>query len=189
MASGLGKRFGGNKLMATLGDKPIIQWILDSTKDIFDYRVVVTRSEEVKKLCEQNNVQVILHSMPGRNDTVRLGLHQIADKIDYCFFTPADQPFISIESLNRLLKAANADSKSIIRSSYCGRVGAPVGFPSWTFDELLNLPNGEGGSAVVKRYANVVKCINVLDEIELNDIDTQEDLIRAQKYIDNGEWP
>ena len=52
MASGLGKRFGRNKLMEELDNRPIVKWIIDSTDGLFDRRIVVTRSADVKLLCD-----------------------------------------------------------------------------------------------------------------------------------------
>ena len=79
MASGLGKRFGGNKLMADFHGKPMIQRALDATEGLFSRRVVVTRHESVAELCWAQNVEVVLHDLPGRNDTVRLGLEALGD--------------------------------------------------------------------------------------------------------------
>ena len=42
MASGLGRRFGSNKLLADFGGEPMICRILDATEGIFRRRVVVT---------------------------------------------------------------------------------------------------------------------------------------------------
>ena len=61
MASGLGKRFGGNKLMADFHGKPMIQRALDATTGLFTRRVVVTRHESVAELCRQQRVEVVLH--------------------------------------------------------------------------------------------------------------------------------
>ena len=36
--------------------------------------VPVTRSAQVQALCKAQGVPVLLHALPGRNDTVRLGL-------------------------------------------------------------------------------------------------------------------
>ena len=58
MASGLGKRFGGNKLMADFHGKPMIQRALDATEGLFTRRVVVTRHESVAELCREQNVEV-----------------------------------------------------------------------------------------------------------------------------------
>lgn len=183
MASGLGKRFGGNKLLEDLGGKPLVQWILDTTSNLFEERIVVTRSEEVKQLCERYPVKVILHSEPGRNDTVRLGLEQMAEQVSACFFIPADQPFISKNSFLNLLNAVKAQPEFIWRSAYQTRVGAPVCFPKRTFPELLTLPEGKGGSVVVKKYADAVRCVQVSEEAELEDIDTIEDLQKAKEYL------
>lgn len=175
MASGLGKRFGGNKLMAELGTKPMLQWILDTTKDLFDYRVVVTRNADVQQLCIENNIDVIMHEFPGRNDTVRLGLTGMKELVDYCFFTPADQPFIKRESLIGMMHEALREDKKIVRTVFDERVGAPICFPEWTFEELLNLPEGKGGGAVVKKYPDNVSLVCVASEAELDDIDTVGD--------------
>ena len=83
MASGLGKRFGGNKLMEILDDKPLIKWIIDTTSDLFDKRVVVTRNKEVKALCDEINLECILHELPNRNDTVRLGLSSMMSESSF----------------------------------------------------------------------------------------------------------
>ena len=66
MASGLGRRFGGNKLMADFKGKPLLQWILDVTEGIFGRRIVVTRHEEVRKLCLRQEIDVIYHTLPCR---------------------------------------------------------------------------------------------------------------------------
>ena len=78
MASGLGTRFGGNKLMAPFRGKPLVQWVLDATEGIFSRRVVVTRHEAVEKLCRGQGIEVVYHNLPDLNDTIRLGLHAVA---------------------------------------------------------------------------------------------------------------
>lgn len=52
MASGLGRRFGSNKLLADFGGEPMICRILDATEGIFRRRVVVTRHEEIARLVQ-----------------------------------------------------------------------------------------------------------------------------------------
>ena len=176
MASGLSKRFGRNKLIEDLGGKPLIKWIIDATEGLFDARVVVTRSEEVKALCDSLNIECILHKLPYRSDTVRIGLSALIENIEYCFFTPADQPLISRESLRNLITSAMEKKDKIIRTSFGDKVGAPVGFPIALFDNLLNLPEGKGGSLVVQNNQELVYTVEVFNEYELNDIDTVADL-------------
>lgn len=178
MASGLGKRFGSNKLMEPFNNKPLIRWVLDSTEGLFDKRVVVTRSREVFELCNNLNIKCILHEFPGRNDTVRLGLSEIEKDIDYCFFMQGDQPLISRESIEKLILCASENRGKIVRAGYRDNVGSPMGFPYELFDELLNLPNGKGGNYIAKNNHSCVQVVEVLHEYELWDVDTPSDLQR-----------
>ena len=114
MASGLGKRFGGNKLMADFHGKPMIQRALDATQGLFSHRVVVTRHESVAALCREQDVLVVHHDLPHRSDTVRLGLEAMPD-LDCCMFLPGDQPLLQRETVAMLLEARKAHPECIIR--------------------------------------------------------------------------
>lgn len=177
MASGLGKRFGENKLMADFRGKPLVTYILEATSDIFRKRIVVTRHESVANLCKEKNIDVILHSMSYRSDTVRLGLEKLLDT-DCCMFCTADQPLLKQETIAALARsAANAPSK-IIRPICNNIAGSPVIFPKETYQELLHLPEGKGGGYVIKQHSDLLEYFPIKDSRELEDIDTPEDLLR-----------
>lgn len=175
MASGLGKRFGANKLMADFHGKPMIQRALDATEGLFSHRVVVTRHESVATLCREQNVDVILHDLPNRNDTIRLGLEALGD-LDACMFLPGDQPLLRRETVAMLLENRKDNPNSIIRPAYEDSEGSPVLFPFWAFPELKNLPVGKGGSAVIKNHPHEVCRISITNPFELADADTPETL-------------
>ena len=175
MASGLGKRFGGNKLMADFLGEPMICRVLDATEGIFAQRVVVTRSPEVAALCQTRGIRSVLHELPHRSDTVRLGLEAM-DGMDQCMFTAADQPLLRQETVAALALAAANAPEQIWRPICQGEPGAPVIFPGWTFPELLCLPEGKGGGYVVKKYPDRLRTVTVRDWYELKDADTPEDL-------------
>ena len=98
MASGLARRFGSNKLLADFGGRPLLCRALEVTATpALAARVVVTRSAEVKALCDAQAVPCLLHSLPGRNDTVRLGLEALLEQcpgLAGCIFLPGDQPLL-----------------------------------------------------------------------------------------------
>lgn len=177
MASGLGKRFGENKLMTNFRGKPLISYILDATSDIFYKRVVVTRHESVANLCKEKNIDVILHRMPYRSDTIRLGLERLLDT-DCCMFCTADQPLLKKETLTALVHSSSHDPSKIIRPICNDIIGSPVIFPKETYEELLHLPEGKGGGYVIKQHPNLLQYFCVEDPYELEDIDTPEDLLR-----------
>lgn len=173
MASGLGKRFGGNKLMADFHGKPMIQRALDASETLFTKRVVVTRDERIAALCREQNVDVVLHALPHRSDTVRLGLQALGE-LDACMFLPGDQPLLRRETVAMLLECRNEHPDCIIRPGYEDTEGSPVLFPSWAFPELLDLPEGKGGGVVIKNHPHAVYRVSVADPFELADADTPE---------------
>ena len=192
MASGLGKRFGGNKLMADFKGKPLITYVLDATEDMFKKRVVVTRHESVAELCRERNIEVLLHELPYRSDTVRLGVeafeilhagenHETLSELDGYVFCPGDQPLIQRETIGKLLMAAKDRNDRIWRTCYEETMGSPVWFPMWAKQELLNLPEGKGGNWVIQNHLDKVSAIGVSNRYELMDIDTPEDMEELSK--------
>ena len=182
MASGLGKRFGGNKLMAEFGGQPMIARILAATDDIFDRRVVVTRHEAVAAYCRARNVEVVLHNLPNRNDTVRLGLEAVGE-VDGCMFCPGDQPLLKKETIEALINGWKRESDCIWRPSFEDQPGAPILFPKWAFSELLTLPEGKGGGFLARKYPERVRLHPVRDPYELMDVDTRETLRELSDFL------
>ena len=175
MASGLGKRFGSNKLMADFRGAPMIQRVLDATKGLFSQRVVVPRHEAVADLCRAQGIAVVFHDLPHRSDTVRLGLLAMKD-LDGCMFLPGDQPLLRRETVEMLLEKWKEAQDMIVRPIYEDSEGSPVLFPSWAFPELKNLPEGKGGGVVIKKHPQAVCRVSVADPFELADADTPETL-------------
>ena len=182
MASGLGTRFGSNKLMASLDGAPLIANVIRACDGLFAKRVVVTRHEDVAKLCRSLGVEAILHNEPLRSDTVRLGM-QAMDGCDTVTFIQADQPLISANALAALLRGAETHPEFIWRVGFQGTQGAPVLFPAWAFDELRALPPGKGGGFVAKAHAQRVRCVEAASEWELFDVDTVQDLEALQAHM------
>ena len=175
MASGLGKRFGSNKLMADFLGRPMLHRALDATEGLFNRRVVVTRHEAVAALCRERNVEVLLHALPHRSDTVRLGLEALGE-VDCCMFLPGDQPLLDRETVAMVLERWRENPDSIIRPVYEDTEGSPVIFPGWAFDELKDLPEGRGGGVVIRNHPHEVCRVSVSSPFVLADEDTPETL-------------
>jgi molybdate transport repressor ModE-like protein len=175
MASGLGKRFGGNKLMADFHGKPMFLRAVEATEGLFDARVVVTRHGDVAEICRSLNIPVVLHDLPNRNDTVRLGLEAVGD-VDCCLFCPGDQPLLRRETVAMLLEQRQQSPHAILRPAFEDTEGSPVLFPAWTFPELKNLPEGKGGGVVIRNHPQNVCRVSICDPFELADADTPETL-------------
>ena len=175
MASGMGKRFGSNKLMADFEGEPMILQALRASEGLAAHRVVVTRHEEIAALCRDREISVVLHDLPYRSDTVRLGLEALGD-VDGCLFLPADQPLLRRETVDKLVLHWRENSSCILRPVCGDTAGSPVLFPKALFPELLALPEGKGGGWVMKNHPDKVALFPVDDPYELMDADTPEAL-------------
>ena len=200
MASGLARRFGSNKLLADFGGRPLLCRALEITATpALAARVVVTRSAKVKALCDAQAVPCLLHSLPGRNDTVRLGLEALLEQrpnLAGCIFLPGDQPLLQRETLEALITAFAQTQKEtermIFRLAYRAKddptplVGSPVLFDSGYFPALRTLPEGKGGSVVLKAHPEQVQIVYAQRREELLDADTPEALEELSTIA--GQW-
>ena len=182
MASGLGRRFGGSKLLVPFLGKPLLSWALDATDGLFSRRVVVTRSREAAAFCAALGVETVVHDCPGRNDTVRLGLEAVGN-VSHCLFCPADQPLLSRQTVESLLLCGQNSRGRIWRPSFQGTPGAPILFPRDYFEELKHLPQGKGGGVVAASHGESVRTLPVADRRELWDIDTPENLTELEQTV------
>ncbi len=180
MASGIGRRFGSNKLMADFRGEPMIARILAATAGV-PRRVVVTRHEDVAEFCRSKGITVVMHTLPYHNDTVRLGLDSLAG-VKLCMFCPGDQPLLTSDTVNALICSALAEPERIWRTENNGEPGSPVIFPEWAFSELLNLPEDKGGGFVIKNHPEQVSLLPVRDAYELMDADTPQELQKLLEY-------
>ncbi len=163
--------------------KPLISHIIDTAKSVFKNIVVVTRHRDVEILCQNMGINVVYHSMPGRNDTVRLGLEFFEDKFNGYIFCQGDQPLLTEDTLANMVFEFENNKDKIIRLQYDSTPCSPVIFPKLCYTELANLPQGKGGNVVVKSHLDKVVYITAHCKEETVDIDTHDDLEKLKKYI------
>lgn len=111
MASGMSKRFGTNKLLASFNNNTLFENAINISRFVdFCETLAVTRHDELVQICEREHIHCIKHNMPYRNDMVRLGVSHII-KESCCqkkncpqgiLFLPSDQPLITKTSLQLL---------------------------------------------------------------------------------------
>ncbi len=137
MASGLARRFGSNKLLADFGGEPMLCRALAQRAGIAP-RLVVTRSGEVHRLCTALGVPALLHALPHRSDTVRLGLDALLRGdalVCGCLFVPGDQLLLRESTVagcaaRFVLAGKGADDlpSGLARNGCARLIGSPVLF-------------------------------------------------------------
>ena len=105
MASGEGKRFGSNKMLADIYGEPLIARTIDSVPRGFDV-VVSTRWPEAAQICDDKHCPCVLHDGELRSESVRAGLSWGVERNwKGCLFLPGDQPLVSSDSFEAMVRA------------------------------------------------------------------------------------
>lgn len=179
MASGLGARFGGNKLLEKVDGLPMATRAMRAMPaDCFAARVLVTRWPDVAALCGGEGFAAIPN--PDReNDpavTIRLGLAALPPGLDGCLFAVCDQPWLTAQSVRRLCAAFAACREKPAALSWQGQRGNPILFPASLFPALRTLPPGRTGRFCLAQSGLTPLLVEAGDARELADVDMREDL-------------
>ena len=127
-------------------------------------------------------MDVVLHDLPYRSDTVRLGLDALGE-MEACMFLPGDQPLLRRETVEQLLSHWEANPQRIVRPACEDIPGSPVVFPERTFEQLRSLPEGKGGGWIMRQHPESVESVPINNPYELMDADTPQTLELLQQQI------
>ena len=168
LAAGRGERFtasGGrvHKLQALLAGKRVVDHVLDA----------VRASGLPHHVVEPDAAR------PGMGDSIAAGVRATLDAPGWLIL-PADLPLIRSETLRTIALTTAAD---VTVPLYGGQHGHPVRFAAACAQALLDLKGNQGAGQVVRGFAtiNSVAYVEVDDIGTVTDIDTLDDLYRAEK--------
>ncbi|HUW21848.1 MAG TPA: nucleotidyltransferase family protein [Candidatus Bathyarchaeia archaeon] len=191
LAAGEGKRMGKVKLTLPLGDKQLIEWVLQAIKYApLDKYFLVVRPEdkEMIKTGEKWGAEIVLNSeyRSGMSSSIKKALHQIpSENLEGFFVILGDQPFINPSLLYKMIRAFTLDKKEIIVPFYKDRQGNPVFFDGYWKDEFLKLSGDVGGRVLIKAHPERIKRFKISDESILLDIDREEDYEKMKSIFDS----
>ncbi|HJQ29886.1 MAG TPA: nucleotidyltransferase family protein [Rubrobacter sp.] len=184
LAAGAGSRFGGGKLLAKLGDRPLIEATLENLRDApVDEVIVVVGAERLREVCDRYGARTIENEEweRGLSTSVLAGLRACGEGTRAAVVLLGDQPFVGSGAVERLVAAFEEGTK-IAAATYAGERRNPVLFSRETWPLLeAELVGDEGARSVLRRHSDLVvevPCDGVGDPA---DVDTREDLRRLQE--------
>ena len=132
--------------------------------------------EEIKNEALNYGFDIVLNeeSNLGISHSINLGINLDKDADGYMFMV-CDQPFISEDSIIKLMEVFSESEKGICSTAYMNKLGNPNIFSRKYINELCSLQGDIGGKYVLKNHLDDLEILNV-DEVELIDIDTREEL-------------
>jgi molybdenum cofactor cytidylyltransferase len=191
LAAGEGKRMGKVKLTLPLGDKQLIEWVLQAVKLApLDKYFLVVRPEdkEMIKIGESWGAEIVLNPeyRSGMSSSIRKALYQISSElVEGIFILLGDQPLINPSLLYKMLRAFTPGKKEMIVPFYKDRQGNPVFFDGYWKDELMKLSGDVGGRVLIKAHPERIKRFKISDESILLDIDREEDYEKIKSIFNS----
>jgi len=185
LAAGESKRFGDkNKLLEMINDKPIINHILDTLFEIFDYSeliVIVGHQHKLIKNSIFNKDIKILENIDykkGIGTSIALGVNYLETDIDGVMIIPADMPYLNSKDLMNLeRKFIELNCEKVVMPEHNSRIGNPVILPRNYFNTLKSLKDDFGARSLIKKK-DVITFKTGFGTIF--DIDTRDELTKSK---------
>ena len=181
LAAGAGTRFGGGKLSATLGDRRVIDHVLDALARVglAETVVVVGPGPDATSL-RQGGARVVVNPRPqdGVSSSLRAGLAALGPSVDAALIVLGDQPFVRPATIRALLAVEVPVGRSLVVPRYAADGGSnPVLVlrAGWGLAAAIDGDRGLGLTIA----ANPELVVEVTVSGSNPDIDTRGDLAAA----------
>jgi CTP:molybdopterin cytidylyltransferase MocA len=185
LAAGAGSRFGGGKLLADFGGRPLIEATLDGLRGGPVDEIIVVVGSEGERLHSVSNAlgaRVVENRSwaEGMSTSVRAGLEACSQGTRAAVVALADQPLVGAGAVARLIEAFEGGARMAV-ATYDGRPRNPALFAREVWPLLMREMSGDRGArvslALHPELVTEVPCDDVADPA---DVDTVEDLLRLE---------
>ena len=178
MASGFSRRMKTDKLLLKLGDKMVLEKVIEScVKSSLDDIIVIYRKEEVKNIANQYNLKAILNenAIEGQSASIKLGVENIDKDTKGIMFIVGDQPHLDSLTIDKIIEQFEKNPEKIIIPMYGSNKGNPTVFPR-NLKEQLNVLEGDvGGKEVINNNLEQVEYVEIENHQAGTDMDTVEE--------------
>jgi molybdenum cofactor cytidylyltransferase len=185
LAAGESQRFGQPKQLLPLGDKTMIQHVVDIALDSPIEQLIIVlgcRAPEIRASIADRPVQVVVNDRwrSGLSSSVQAGLVAVKPEMGAALFVLADQPGLTTEVVARLVERYRETRAPVVVPTHRGRRGNPVLFDRSLFAELMQVKGDQGGRQLISEHRGALEEIEVETEAIFTDIDTAEDYLAVE---------
>jgi molybdenum cofactor cytidylyltransferase len=189
LAAGSGRRFGGGKLLASLGERAVLVHVLDAGLGSTVQRihvVIASGDDETMSLAQgratvDTRLRILSNAAAssGQMSSLQLGIRSLSATASSALVMLGDMPLVSPELCRQLQKLAE-ESPSIVIPTKGQRLGHPRVLPRWLFPELMALQPDARGQSILESHGDRTHFLAWHDEDEFLDVDQPADLSRAR---------
>jgi molybdenum cofactor cytidylyltransferase len=185
LAAGQGLRFGGQKLLAPLGDRPLLQHALDAANASSLSPIVVVLgadAEAIEAGVRSGRARLVRNPdhATGQASSLRVGLRSL-DASDAAVIVLGDQPNVTAALLDALVAAQRSSGAPAVVCAQDGRRSPPTLLHRDLWEEVDGLRGDTGARDVLARHRDVAVFEVAEGLARLDDVDTQQDRERLSR--------
>lgn len=179
LAAGQGLRYGGQKLLAPVGDRPLLQHALDAANASSLSPVVVVLGADADAIeagVRSGRARLVRNPdhATGQASSLRIGLRSL-DASDAAVVVLGDQPNVTAALLDALVATQRSTGAPAVVCAQDGRRSPPTLLHRDLWMEVDALRGDTGARDVLARRGDVAVFDVAHDLAGLDDVDTQED--------------
>ncbi len=182
LAAGEGRRFGGQKLLAPLNGRPLLQHVLDTANaSALDPIVLVVGADADAVIASVRLGRArVIHNAAyatGQASSLQAGLAML-ERADAAVVLLGDQPRVTTALIDLLVARQRESGAPGVVSSRAGRRSPPALLHRDLWPEVAALSGDVGAREVLARRADVVVVEVTRSVAALDDVDTRADHAR-----------
>ena len=180
MAAGLGTRFGGDKVLATLRGVPVVRHVVDALVRAGLAPIIVVAGASaagVRAALVDVDAVVVVNPRPddGLSASIRVGVDALPERIDAFVVALGDQPLVNADVVRLLGEMWRDSNAAAVVPEYRDGPGNPVLFDATMRRVVGTLAGDSGARTLLAAMGDRVVRLPV-DGAAPRDIDTADDL-------------
>jgi molybdenum cofactor cytidylyltransferase len=189
LASGMGTRFGGDKISALMGGKQVVCYVVDDlvAAGLEEIMLVVRPETVAERLACNGEAKIVrnAHYREGMASSIRAAVNNAGNDCDGLLLVNGDMPLFGQARYREMVAIFLNNPDCVVAATVSGVRRNPAIFPASMMKELLGLKGEDGGRKLLASYSGNVVEYAVGSITAVMDIDTPQDLEKANSILRN----
>jgi molybdenum cofactor cytidylyltransferase len=176
-AAGAGRRFGGDKMLASIDGQPLIRVVASAYAELCgQVTVVISTDQRLADALEGLPADVVVNegAAEGIASSIRAAVAHSKNHPSL-MIALGDEPRVDRSLVVKVMQLWHETRAPIVVPRYNGQPGHPVLFDEAVYEDLLGLKGDRGAKGLIDRFGSRVLSVDVPGPRPL-DIDTTHDL-------------
>ncbi len=191
LAAGQSTRMGRPKPLVRLGDRALLEWVLEALRGARVNETIVVLgadADRVRAALPVDRVRVVVNAAypEGMSTSLRAGVGALSPEARAFLVVLGDAPFVRTSTIDALIAAYERGGARIVLPVYEGVRGNPVLIDRSLANEVDRITGDQGCRALRLSHPEETREVPVDDPGVIIDLDTPEELSVAAEHLKQG---